>query len=47
MRETAAVARRSEDEPFFPSGAVASFAVMIVFYLGFWFAMYLLMAQRG
>ena len=38
---------RREEESFFPSGAIASFVAMIVFYLGLWFALYLLMAHRG
>jgi hypothetical protein len=41
------MAQRSEPELFFPSGAIASFLVMIVFYAGLWFALYFLMAQRG
>ncbi len=41
------MARRPEDETFFPSGAVAFFVVMVVFYVGFWFALYALMAQRS
>ncbi len=32
---------------FFPSGAVAFFVGMIVFYAGLWFVLYYLMAQRG
>lgn len=39
--------QRSEHEPFFPSGAIASFVAMIVFYTGFWFALYFLMAHRS
>ena len=39
--------QRRENEPFFPSGAIASFLAMIVFYIGLWLALYLLMAQRG
>lgn len=36
-----------DHQPFFPSGAIASFLAMVVFYIGLWFALYLLMAQRG
>jgi hypothetical protein len=32
---------------FFPQGAIAFFVFMIVFYAGFWFAMFALMAARG
>lgn len=41
------------DEPvestphFFPSGAIAFFAVMALFYLGLWLVIYCLMLQRG
>jgi hypothetical protein len=36
------------DEPrFVPTGAIASFLVLIVFYAVFWLALYLLMAARG
>lgn len=38
----------SHDEGnFFPQGAIAFFLFMIVFYAGFWFAMFALMAARG
>ncbi len=33
--------------PFVPTGAMASFILMVLFYAVFWFAMYALMAQRG
>ena len=33
--------------PFVPTGAMASFVLMVLFYAVFWFAMYALMAQRG
>ena len=36
-----------ENTPFIPTGAMASFILMVVFYAVFWFAMYALMAQRG
>jgi hypothetical protein len=36
-----------DKESFFPTGAIASFAAMILFYVGFWFAMYALLVQRG
>jgi len=39
--------RPPDDEPFVPRGAIAFFAVMILFYLGCWFAMYALLVQRG
>jgi len=35
------------NDPFFPRGAIASFIAMVVFYSGFWLALYLLMAHRG
>jgi len=35
------------NEPFVPRGAMAFFAVMIAFYVTFWFAMYALLVQRG
>ena len=37
----------SDTGAFFPRGAVAFLVLMIVFYAGFWFAMYYLMTQRG
>ena len=37
-----------DDEPrFVPTGAMASFILMVVCYGVFWFALYALMAQRG
>jgi hypothetical protein len=36
-----------DPESFFPRGAIASFVAMIVFYAGFWAALYLLMATRN
>ncbi len=36
-----------DDRGFFPQGAIAFFLFMIVFYAGFWFAMFALMAARG
>lgn len=45
--EGGAVARGFEKETFFPTGAVASFVVMILFYVGVWFTLYFLMAHRG
>lgn len=41
------MSQRPERESFFPSGAIASFVVMIVFYTGVWFILYFLMAHRG
>ena len=38
---------RSQPDAFLPRGAVAFFVVMGVFYAALWFAMYLLMVQRG
>jgi len=32
---------------FFPRGALAFFVAMGLFYAVFWFAMYVVMAQRG
>jgi hypothetical protein len=37
----------ADPESFFPRGAIASFVAMIVFYVGLWAALYLLMAYRG
>jgi hypothetical protein len=34
-------------DPFVPKGAMAFFAVMIAFYVTFWFAIYALLVQRG
>ena len=42
-----AMTQRQEPESFFPAGAIASFVAMIVFYVGLWLTLYLLMAQRG
>jgi hypothetical protein len=36
-----------DTEHFIPRGAIAFFAVMIVSYVAFWFAMYALLVQRG
>ena len=41
------MSQQPDHESFFPSGAIASFVVMILFYVAFWFALYLLMAHRG
>lgn len=41
------MSQRQEQESFFPSGAVASLVAMIIFYVGLWSALYLLMAHRG
>jgi hypothetical protein len=38
---------KREPESFFPSGAVASFVTMIAVYVGIWFTLFFLMAQRG
>jgi len=38
---------REPQTPFFPRGAVAFFALMVLFYGGLWFALYALMAHRG
>ena len=46
-QEATAMSEQREPESFFPSGAIASFVAMIVFYVGFWAALYLLMAHRG
>ena len=32
---------------FVPRGAIAFFVVMVAFYTGLWFVLYLVMAQRG
>ncbi len=39
--------QRQQPESFFPAGAIASFIGMIVFYVGLWLTLYVLMAQRG
>jgi len=36
-----------EPTPFIPTGAMASFVLMVVFYAVFWFALFALMAQRS
>jgi len=38
---------QSTRNSFFPKGAIAFFATMIVVYAGFWVLMYALMAARG
>jgi len=40
-------APRPDIEPFVPTGAIAFFAALIVFYAAFWLAMYALLVQRG
>jgi hypothetical protein len=43
--------RRAREGPvkkdFFPKGAIASFVVMVAFYLGLWFVLYAVMVGRG
>ena len=41
------MSERRDHESFFPTGAIASFIAMILFYTGFWFALYFLMAHRS
>ena len=41
------MSQQREPESFFPRGAIAAFVAMIVFYVGLWFALYLLMAHRS
>jgi hypothetical protein len=41
------MAQQPEHEAFFPTGAIVAFVGMILFYTGFWFALYFLMAHRG
>jgi hypothetical protein len=36
-----------EEAPFFPRGAVAFFAAMIVFYAALWFVILAVMISRG
>jgi len=36
-----------DDSTFFPRGAIAFFAAMIVFYAAFWFLMMAIMVGRG
>jgi hypothetical protein len=38
---------RSDDAPFFPSGAIAFFVTMVVVYVATWFALYALLAARS
>jgi hypothetical protein len=38
---------RSADAAFFPRGAIASFAAMVLFYAALWFLLFALMAGRG
>jgi hypothetical protein len=41
------MSQRPDHESFFPRGAIASFLAMVVFYVGLWLTLYVLMAQRG
>jgi len=41
------MSKSPERESFFPSGALASFGVMVAAYIGLWCALYWLMAARG
>lgn len=41
------MSQRAEKESFFPKGAIATFVAMIVFYVGLWSVIYVIMAQRG
>jgi uncharacterized membrane protein YiaA len=34
-------------DPFVPTGAIAFFVAMLVFYVGLWFGLYALLVQRG
>ncbi len=36
-----------DDTPFFPRGAVAFFAAMVVFYAAFWLLLMFVMVSRG
>jgi hypothetical protein len=38
---------QSDDSTFFPRGAVAFFAAMIVFYAAIWFLLMAVMIRRG
>ena len=38
---------QQDEAPFFPRGAVAFFAAMIVFYAAFWFLILAVMIGRG
>jgi hypothetical protein len=38
---------QDEEAPFFPRGAVAFFAAMIVFYAALWFLILSIMVARG
>lgn len=40
-------AMQKDDSDFFPSGAVAFFAAMLVFYAGFWLLLMAVMVRRG
>jgi len=46
--QRAAIAAMEKDEgEFFPRGAVAFFAAMLVFYAGFWLLLMAIMVRRG
>jgi hypothetical protein len=36
-----------DETPFFPRGAVAFFAAMVLFYAGFWLLLMFVMVSRG
>ena len=46
-RDVFAGAMQDEEAPFFPRGAVAFFAAMIVFYAALWFLIFSIMVGRG
>ena len=46
-RRSLLMSQSNPNDPFFPRGTIASFIAMVIFYSGFWLALYLLMAHRG
>lgn len=40
-------AKSEEPEPFFPSGAIFFFALLILFYAGLWLVIYWIMVARA
>ena len=39
--------REQESERFVPTGAIAFFVAMLIFYGAFWFVLYALLVRRG
>jgi hypothetical protein len=38
---------RNEIDAFVPTGAIAFFVAMLIFYVALWFGLYALLVQRG